>query len=75
MSETLIWAYKPLPELGNETGFVACDAKLAAKLIAAGDAQDPAVGAHHFKEIETASVDTYDTKVMSARKRVGKAGE
>ena len=75
MSETLIWAYKPLPELGNETGFVACDAKLAAKLIASGDAQDPAVGAHYMKEIETAAVDTYETKVMTAKKRTTKAGE
>lgn len=75
MSETLIWAYKPLPDLDNETGFVACDAKLAEKLIASGDAQDPAVGAHHLKEIETASVDTYETKVLTSRKRTSKSAE
>lgn len=75
MSETLVWAYKPLPDLNNETGFVACDAKLAAKLIDSGDVQDPAIGAHHFKEIETAAIETYETKVMAARKRGSKAGE
>lgn len=69
MSETLIWAYKPLADLGNETGFVACEAKLAAKLIASGEAQDPAIGAHYLKEIETASVDAYETKVLTTRKR------
>lgn len=75
MSETLVWAFKPLPDLNNETGFVACDAALAAKLLASGDVQDPAIGAHHFNEIQTASVDTYESKVMTSRKRTAKAAE
>lgn len=75
MSETLVWAYKPLPDLNNETGFVACESALARKLIASGDVQDPAIGAHHFHEIQTASVDAYETKVMSPRKRAKTASE
>jgi hypothetical protein len=52
MTETMVWAFQPVPELGNELGFVACDHALADKLIASGDVQDPRVGALHFKEIE-----------------------
>lgn len=70
MSETLVWAFQPLPELNNETGFVTCDAKLAAALIEAEKAQDPRIGAHHFKEIQATSAE-YETKVLSARKRKG----
>ena len=70
MSERLVWAYKPLPVLNGETGFVACADDLAAKLIASGDVQDPAVGGFHLKEIEAAAVvEDYETKVMSPRKR------
>jgi hypothetical protein len=85
MAETLVWAYKPLPELQNQTGFVACDDVLAQKLIKSGAVQDTAVGALYFKEIqkaEAAPIDpgvvnpaeplvgrTYDTKVMTTRKR------
>lgn len=68
MIETLVWAFQPLRELNNQTGFVACESKLAEELIAAGKAQDPRDGAHHLKEIQTASVDTYETKVMTPRK-------
>ena len=50
--EDLVWAYKPLPQLNNQTGFVACDPKTARELIASGEVQDPAIGAHHFKNIE-----------------------
>ncbi len=75
MSEQLVWAYKPLPDLNNETGFVAVQDALAKKLIASGDVQDPAIGAHHFKEIQTATIEDYDTKVMSARKRISKVAE
>lgn len=74
MSERLVWAYKPLRALNNETGLVACEDAIAAKLIAAGDVQDPAIGAHHFKEIQPADpVEEYDTKVMAPRKRFSKA--
>jgi hypothetical protein len=65
MSEETVWAYKPLPELKNETGFVVCDGALAAKLIESGEVQDPRVGGWHLKEIEPA----YDTKVMKAAKK------
>lgn len=76
MSERLVWAYKPLPVLNGETGFVACEDSLAIKLIDAGDVQDPAVGGFHLKEIETApAVEDYETKVMSPRKRSAKAAE
>ena len=74
MSETLVWAYKPLPVLKGETGFVACEDSIAIQLIEDGDVQDLAIGAHHFKEIEAAAaVEDYDTKVMSPRKRTMKA--
>jgi len=55
MSERLVWAFKPLPDLNNETGFVTCDDALAARLLETGDVQDPAIGAHHFNEIQSAA--------------------
>lgn len=69
MTETLVWAYRPLAELDGQTGFVACDAKLAEKLIASGDVQDPAVGGFDLKEIETGE---YARKDMTAEKRRGR---
>lgn len=51
---TSIWAYKPLPELNGQTGFVECEENLAAKLLASGDVQDPQVGALNLREIEAA---------------------
>lgn len=85
MAETLVWAYKPLTELKNQTGFVVCTDALAKKLIKSGAVQDTAVGALYFKEIQKAEaapiapgvvtpeeplVDpTYDTKVMSTNTR------
>lgn len=74
MSERLVWAFKPLPDLNNETGFVACDEALAERLLKSGDVQDPAIGAHHFNEIQTSAVEAYETKVMAPRKRA-KASE
>lgn len=49
---TIVWAYRRLPELNDETGLVECDVELADKLIAAEKVQDPRVGALHLKEIE-----------------------
>ena len=69
MTETLIWAYKPLAELDGQTGFVACSQDLANKLIASGDVQDPAVGGFDLKEIETGE---YARKDMAAEKRRGR---
>ena len=74
MSETLVWAFQPLPELNNETGFVACEQGLAEKLLAADKVQNPNIGAHHFREItaspaEPAADVEYSTKVMAAKKR------
>lgn len=69
MSETLVWAYRPLDELDWQTGFVACSQDLANKLIASGDVQDPAVGGFELKEIETGE---YARKDMTAEKRRGR---
>lgn len=52
MSSTTVWAFRPLPELKNQTGFVECDEALAKELIARGDAQDPRDGANALNEIE-----------------------
>ena len=49
---TLVWAYKRIPELNGEVGFVECDSDLAEKLIKADKAQDTAVGALHLNEID-----------------------
>ena len=68
MTETLVWAFQPIPELNGETGFVVCDGKVAAALIESGKAQDPRIGAHHFKEIQATSAE-YETKVLAPRKR------
>lgn len=53
MSEDLVWAFAPIKELNNETGFVACDSELAKELIESGKVQDPRDGALHLKEIQT----------------------
>ena len=49
---TVVWAYRPLPELNRATGFVECDDDLAADLIKSGRAQSLDVGALHFRQIE-----------------------
>lgn len=54
--QTIVWAFKPLKELNNETGMVECDSDLAEKLIKADKAQDPRVGGLHLKEIEAAPI-------------------
>jgi hypothetical protein len=64
MAITTIWAFQPLPELNNETGFVACDEQLAAKLIAADKVDDLLKGGSFLREIRAAA--TYTTKVMVA---------
>lgn len=55
--EVTVWAFKPLKELHEQIGFVACDSELASKLIEAGEVQDPAVGGLHLKAIEAAAVE------------------
>lgn len=68
MHQSTVWAFQALPELGNKTGFVACDSATASELIACGKAQDPRVGAKHLKHIGsgyTAPAVTYKTKVMT----------
>lgn len=52
---TVVWAFRPLPELNHQTGFVECDDELARELLAADKAQDPNVGALHLRDIEPAS--------------------
>lgn len=73
MSEMLVWAFKPLPELTHKTGFVTCEKPLGKRLIAEGRVQDPAVGAHWFKEIERFDASTYETKVMTPKRRRSRA--
>lgn len=51
--DMLVWAFKPLSELKNETGFVTCKESLGNKLIKEGKVQHPDEGALNFKEIET----------------------
>ena len=62
MSEKTVWAYKPLKELNGETGFVSCDEKLADKLIASGDAQDPRIGASQMLHIQHVEYSTKDLR-------------
>jgi hypothetical protein len=71
----LVWAFQPLPELNNQTGFVECEDALAALLIESGKAQDPRIGALSLKDIGTAPAPAaekpqeYDTKDMTAKPR------
>jgi hypothetical protein len=65
-----VWAYKPMPELGNKTGFVLCDEAIASPLIAAGDVQDPRSGSLRLRHIERSLPQedaVYETKVMTPR--------
>jgi hypothetical protein len=74
MAETLVWAYKPLPELQNQTGFVACADVLAQQLIKSGAVQDTAVGALYFKEIQKAEAAPLDPGVVNpAEPLIGQA--
>lgn len=59
---TTVWAFKRIPELGGATGFVACEAELAARLITEGKAQDPRVGGRELKYIEDDA--TYENKEL-----------
>lgn len=49
---TIVWAYRRLPELGGQLRFVECDEELAKRLIASGDVQDPRVGAAFLRDVE-----------------------
>src|SRR4029077_14922679 len=79
MATTCVWAFQPLPELNNQTGFVECEDTLAALLIQSGKAQDPRTGALALKDSTTAPPPTskpeprgpqeYDTKDMTAKPR------
>jgi hypothetical protein len=73
MSQTIVWAFQPLPELNMQTGFVECGEGLAADLIKSGRAQNPKDGALCLKNItnkpEPEKSSTYDTKVMTPEKR------
>lgn len=75
---TCVWAFQRLPELNNQLEFVECDEELAARLIAAGKAQDPRIGGTALKEVTYAPPVTppapaarkdaeYDTKVMTPK--------
>lgn len=50
--ETVVWAYKPLAALKNQTGYVWLDETKANKLVASGDVQSMDEGILNFKEIE-----------------------
>ncbi len=38
----LVWAFQPLKELNNSTGYVECDEDLANKLLSTGKVENPA---------------------------------
>ena len=59
---SVVWAYQPIPELGNQLGFVSCTKAVADKLIAAGEAQDPRGGGNSLKHIVDVSVQPVLTK-------------
>ena len=69
MAEDTVWAFQPLPELDGETGFVACDAELAKKLIESEKAQDPRVGGLHLKEIQAGDYQTKQVKKKTTRRK------
>lgn len=52
MSDTLVWAPRPLKRLRLQTGFVACDEGLAKELLAEDLVQDPSVGALLLRPLE-----------------------
>ena len=52
-TRTLVWAYKPLPQLDHQCYLVECDEALALELIAAGEVQDPREGALHLRYVDT----------------------
>jgi hypothetical protein len=66
-----VWAYMPLPELNDQTGFVQCDAKLADQLLEQDLVQDPHIGANNFKYIQPNSGE-YLTRDMAAVKKTVK---
>ncbi len=73
MTETTVWAFKPLAALDNQTGFVVCDHTLADKLIESGDVQSLTVGGFYLKEIEADSAPAeYMHKDMVPEKRRGR---
>ena len=48
----VVWAFKQLKELDNETGLIYCTPTVADKLLKANKVQDPKVGALSLKAIE-----------------------
>lgn len=49
---TILWAYQPLSELDNKTGFVDCPDRAVAKtLLGNGKAQNPQIGGRLLKYI------------------------
>lgn len=64
MATTTVWAFQPLPELKNKTGFVACDADLAKRLINENLVDDMRKGGALLRRIT--KVAEYKTKVMVA---------
>ncbi len=50
--DVTVWAYKRLPELNNQTGFVQVKEDVAEKLLKTGDVQSLEEGSLGFKYIE-----------------------
>lgn len=65
MGTTTVWAFKPLTQLKNQTGFVACDSVLATKLLKDGSVDDPRQGASMMRFITHEKATPYKTKVMT----------
>lgn len=64
MATTTVWAFQELPELNNQTGFVACDSDLAKRLIDENLVDDMRKGGSFLRPIT--KVANYKTKVMEA---------
>jgi hypothetical protein len=67
MATTTVWAFQPLPELNNQTGFVSCDSDLAKRLIDENLVDDMRKGGALLRQIT--KVSSYSTKVMSAESK------
>jgi len=50
--DTIVWAFRPLDQLGRQVGLVECDELLAAQLIADDQVDDPRIGAHALRQLE-----------------------
>jgi hypothetical protein len=68
MTQTTVWAYRPIEELNYATGFVACEQDLATQLINARKVQDPRVGGRALLAIKPRrSRPSYQNKELTTK--------